>query len=59
MEWRHMRHNNPFPSHSGIKNGGADPTRTGDFLLAKQALYQLSYSPTNINPKFQLPNPKQ
>ena len=25
--------------------GGADRTRTDDFLLAKQALYQLSYGP--------------
>lgn len=27
-------------------NGGAEETRTPDILLAKQALYQLSYSPT-------------
>ena len=26
---------------------GADPDRTGDLLLAKQALSQLSYSPEN------------
>ncbi len=25
--------------------GGDDRTRTGDILLAKQALYQLSYAP--------------
>ena len=28
-----------------IKNGGAEGTRTHDILLAKQALYQLSYGP--------------
>jgi hypothetical protein len=26
-------------------NGGAEESRTPDILLAKQALYQLSYSP--------------
>ena len=29
-------------------NGGADPDRTGDPLLAKQVLSQLSYSPENL-----------
>jgi hypothetical protein len=29
------------------KNGGAEGTRTPDFLLAKEALSQLSYSPTS------------
>ena len=29
--------------------GGADRDRTGDPLLAKQVLSQLSYSPTNVN----------
>jgi hypothetical protein len=28
-----------------IRDGGADRDRTGDLLLAKQALSQLSYSP--------------
>ena len=30
---------------SGFKNGGADRFRTGDLMLAKHALSQLSYSP--------------
>ena len=30
------------------KNGGAEETRTPDILLAKQALYQLSYSPKSL-----------
>ena len=29
-------------------DGGADRTRTGDVLLAKQVLYQLSYDPSGI-----------
>ena len=29
--------------------GGAEESRTPDILLAKQTLYQLSYSPTRIN----------
>ena len=29
--------------------GGADRTRTDDFLLAKQALYQLSYGPIEFS----------
>ena len=29
-----------------MRNGGAEGTRTPDPLLAKQMLYQLSYSPT-------------
>ena len=29
----------------GLKRGGADRIRTGDPLLAKQVLYQLSYDP--------------
>jgi hypothetical protein len=29
---------------------GADRTRTDDFLLAKQALYQLSYGPAKLCP---------
>ena len=33
-------------SYRPIKIGGAEETRTPDILLAKQALYQLSYSPT-------------
>lgn len=30
--------------------GGAEETRTPDFLLAKEALYQLSYSPEAAGP---------
>ena len=33
---------------SGKIGGGADRIRTDDILLAKQALYQLSYSPTAV-----------
>ena len=32
---------------STVRHGGAEGTRTPDFLLAKEALSQLSYSPTN------------
>ena len=32
-------------NHFLAKSGGADRDRTGDLLLAKQALSQLSYSP--------------
>ncbi len=32
-------------SYRPNKVGGAEETRTPDHLLAKQALYQLSYSP--------------
>jgi hypothetical protein len=28
-----------------VESGGAEETRTPDFLLAKEALYQLSYGP--------------
>ncbi len=31
--------------HFNVKTGGADRDRTGDPLLAKQVLSQLSYSP--------------
>ena len=31
-----------------LPSSGADPDRTGDLLLAKQALSQLSYSPENF-----------
>ena len=30
-----------------MRNGGADRDRTGDLMLAKHALSQLSYSPTS------------
>jgi hypothetical protein len=33
------------PSSNNGQVGGADRTRTDDFLLAKQVLYQLSYRP--------------
>ena len=40
-----------FVSRSGAKkNGGADRDRTGDPLLAKQVLSQLSYSPVLESP---------
>ncbi len=32
---------------SGGEYGGGDRSRTRDILLAKQALYQLSYAPTH------------
>ena len=37
-----------LPSHSPPKFGGADRDRTGDPLLAKQVLSQLSYSPLKV-----------
>jgi hypothetical protein len=37
---------------------GGERTRTADFLLAKQALSQLSYTPDSKNSKPQAPNPK-
>ena len=36
---------------STVKNGGAGGTRTPDFLLAKEALSRLSYSPTGCQRK--------
>ena len=33
----------------GALAGGGNRIRTGDFLLAKQALYQLSYAPGTTN----------
>jgi hypothetical protein len=42
----------PAPARSGAKrSGGARRSRTDDILLAKQALYQLSYGPTSHGPK--------
>jgi hypothetical protein len=38
----------PATAGGSIQVGGADRDRTGDPLLAKQALSQLSYSPTKI-----------
>jgi hypothetical protein len=32
------------------RDGGAEETRTPDFLLAKEALYQLSYGPQSRSP---------
>ena len=40
------------PCSTHRHNCGADPDRTGDLLLAKQALSQLSYSPENFLRKF-------
>src|SRR4051812_26124153 len=37
-----------FGHHFLAKSGGADRDRTGDLLLAKQALSQLSYSPLKL-----------
>jgi hypothetical protein len=39
------RHAEPKPAKRA-KAGGADRDRTGDLMLAKHALSQLSYSPT-------------
>jgi hypothetical protein len=36
-------------SYTPEKFGGAEETRTPDILLAKQTLYQLSYSPTGVS----------
>ena len=36
------------PRLSYRKNGGAEGTRTPDFLLAKEALSRLSYSPMQL-----------
>ena len=33
-----------------IHAGGGSRIRTGDILLAKQTLYQLSYTPTEVFP---------
>ena len=38
----------PRPSGLPARNGGAEETRTPDLLLAKQTLYQLSYSPKSL-----------
>ena len=38
----------PSNDELAIRNGGAEGTRTPDFLLAKEALSQLSYSPTTV-----------
>ena len=39
-----------FPTNgSGAIDGGGKETRTPDILLAKQALYQLSYAPVSIS----------
>ena len=35
------------PARRKSRAGGAEEIRTPDILLAKQTLYQLSYSPTN------------
>jgi hypothetical protein len=37
------------PARRKSRVGGAEEIRTPDILLAKQTLYQLSYSPTRIN----------
>jgi hypothetical protein len=42
-------HTLPFVGGSEEKSGGADRDRTGDPLLAKQVLSQLSYSPLTFN----------
>src|SRR5262249_49597378 len=45
----------PRSSSALLSIGGADRTRTGDPLLAKQALSQLSYSPSRF-PGYQMPS---
>jgi hypothetical protein len=42
------------PNHVRAKAGGADRDRTGDPLLAKQVLSQLSYSPVLRPQKVQI-----
>ena len=37
-----------FRRHPRLQSGGAEETRTPDFLLAKEALYQLSYGPKRL-----------
>ncbi len=37
-----------FPMFTKLENGGRDRDRTGDPLLAKQVLSQLSYTPTEV-----------
>ena len=39
--------------------GGGERARTDGLLLAKQALSQLSYTPKNLNSKFETRNPKK
>ena len=39
--------------HSGVLPGGANETRTRDPLLAKQVLFQLSYSPKRLRAALQ------
>ena len=36
-------------SYTPVNFGGAEEIRTPDILLAKQTLYQLSYSPTGVS----------
>ena len=45
--WVHMssRHHAPLRSVGGTRAGGASRDRTGDLLVANQALSQLSYGP--------------
>jgi hypothetical protein len=38
----------PIWTQPNVRFGGADRDRTGDPLLAKQVLSQLSYSPTRV-----------
>ena len=38
-----------IPNRGLLSVGGAEETRTPDILLAKQTLYQLSYSPTGVS----------
>jgi hypothetical protein len=47
-----------LPRFAFGETGGADPDRTGDPLLAKQVLSQLSYSPPFAisNLKFEIPS---
>ena len=46
------RQSQPMPSTlKHQQTGGGERNRTDDFLLAKQALYQLSYTPKTDEPK--------
>jgi hypothetical protein len=49
--WSALVVRRPFQDQSqGVLPGGAKGTRTPDPLLAKQVLFQLSYSPSEMLP---------
>ncbi len=43
-------------AHEPTELGGGERIRTDDILLAKQALYQLSYAPLVTSIRFSIPN---